>query len=116
MQPAQLPESRQPGSQAEKPWQLKMFSVAVKKRRKLDALLSHLGPALTGDCLLVTCGDNNGALNWHIRRAGGNWSFAELEPQNIPGTRFWLKHFRPVCYSMMRVLLAGEKGRTTHEV
>ncbi len=26
----------------------------------------------------------------------------DFEPQNIPGSRFWLKHFRPVCHSMIR--------------
>ena len=25
-----------------------------------------------------------------------------FEPQNTPGSRFWLKHFQPVCYSMIR--------------
>jgi GNAT superfamily N-acetyltransferase len=26
----------------------------------------------------------------------------DFEPQNAPGGRFWLQHFRPVCYSMIR--------------
>jgi SAM-dependent methyltransferase len=32
----------------------------------------------------VTCGDNNGALNWHIREYGGRWTWAELHPDNLP--------------------------------
>ncbi len=35
-------------------------------------------------CLLVTCGDNPGALNWHLRGAGGRWSWAEMEEDRIP--------------------------------
>jgi GNAT superfamily N-acetyltransferase len=28
----------------------------------------------------------------------------DFEPQNIPGARFWGKHFRPVCYSVIRYI------------
>jgi SAM-dependent methyltransferase len=34
-------------------------------------------------CLLITCGDNLGALNYHFREAGGNWTWAEVEPDHI---------------------------------
>jgi SAM-dependent methyltransferase len=33
--------------------------------------------------LLVTCGDNNGALNWHFKNLGGNWSWADTESDSI---------------------------------
>ncbi len=36
-------------------------------------------------CLLLTCGDNPGALNHHLRAAGGEWSWAEMEGDRIPG-------------------------------
>jgi hypothetical protein len=26
----------------------------------------------------------------------------DFEPQNIPAAHFWLKHFQPVCYSLIR--------------
>ena len=68
----------------ERPWQLRMFSVSIKKKQKLNSLVRHLAPPVAGDCLLVTCGDNNGALNHHLRATGGDWAFCELEPQNIP--------------------------------
>lgn len=65
------------------PWQLKMLRVSVKKTQKLKSLLAHLQPPVAGDCLLVTCGDNTGALNYRLRECGGDWSFCDLEPQNV---------------------------------
>ena len=35
------------------------------------------------DCLLITCGDNNGALNWYFRDQGGKWTWAEIEGNNL---------------------------------
>ncbi|MEE8104685.1 MAG: methyltransferase domain-containing protein [Planctomycetota bacterium] len=65
-----------------RPWQLRMLDVSLKKKQKLNALLRHLG-STSGRCLLVTCGDNNGSLNYRIRETGGNWTFCDLEPQNV---------------------------------
>src|SRR5687768_4920699 len=59
-----------------------MFRHALKKQQKLQALLAVLGPLEAEHCLLVTCGDNNGALNWHFRQAGGQWRWAEAEPES----------------------------------
>lgn len=43
----------------------------------------------------------NEAIAWAC--AGGYERLAvDFEPQNVPASRFWLEHFRPVCYSMMR--------------
>jgi 2-polyprenyl-3-methyl-5-hydroxy-6-metoxy-1,4-benzoquinol methylase len=63
----------------QEPWQLQMFKRSLKKQQKLQALLSVLGEGEGQDCLLVTCGDNNGALNWHFKNHGGNWSWADAE-------------------------------------
>jgi SAM-dependent methyltransferase len=30
-------------------------------------------------CLLITSGDNNGALNWYFKQHGGQWNWAETE-------------------------------------
>ncbi len=69
----------------EAPWQLKMFDRSLKKKMKVTALLRHL-PALSGQkCLLVTCGDNNGAINYNLRVKGGAWTWADFEAQGIPG-------------------------------
>lgn len=41
-----------------------------------------LGETTGRDCLLVTCGDNNGALNWHFRQHGGEWTWADVSGEN----------------------------------
>jgi SAM-dependent methyltransferase len=66
------------------PWQLQVFDVSLKKRQKLAMLLRLLGPLDGERCLLVTNGDNPGSLNHHLRRAGGAWSWCELEAHGIP--------------------------------
>jgi 2-polyprenyl-3-methyl-5-hydroxy-6-metoxy-1,4-benzoquinol methylase len=33
-------------------------------------------------CLLVTNGDNNGALNWYFREHGGEWTWADVSGEN----------------------------------
>jgi 2-polyprenyl-3-methyl-5-hydroxy-6-metoxy-1,4-benzoquinol methylase len=64
------------------PWQLKMFRRAIKKQQKLRALLKLLGNSDGKKCLLVTNGDNNGALNWHFREHGGEWTWADVSGEN----------------------------------
>jgi 2-polyprenyl-3-methyl-5-hydroxy-6-metoxy-1,4-benzoquinol methylase len=65
------------------PWQLRMFNKSLKKQQKLETLRDHL-PDLQGKlCLLITCGDNNGAMNYCIREWGGKWIWADLENTNI---------------------------------
>lgn len=60
------------------PWQLKMFRRSLKKQQKLRALLDFMALDDNQACLLVTCGDNNGALNWHFRENGGRWTWADI--------------------------------------
>nr|AFI78763.1 methyltransferase type 11 [uncultured bacterium ws198A12] len=62
------------------PWQLKMFRKGLKKNLRLKSLKRYLIDI--GDderCLLATCGDNNGAMNYFLRELGGKWSWADLE-------------------------------------
>jgi SAM-dependent methyltransferase len=67
----------------QEPWQLRLFRKSLKKQQKLAALLTLLGPlAKEQQCLLVTCGDNNGALNWHFKHHGGSWTWADAEPES----------------------------------
>jgi SAM-dependent methyltransferase len=61
-----------------------MFARSLKKRQKLDLLLRMAGSVEGQRCLLITCGDNPGALNFHFREAGGDWTWAEVEPERIP--------------------------------
>lgn len=64
------------------PWQLKMFHRSIKKQQKLNALLELLGETKGKKCLLVTNGDNNGALNWYFREHGGEWTWADVSGEN----------------------------------
>jgi SAM-dependent methyltransferase len=68
---------------AQTPWQLKMFDKALKKKQKIEALRRHMHDLQGRRCLLITCGDNNGAMNYRIREWGGQWVWAELEDANI---------------------------------
>lgn len=64
------------------PWQIKMFLRSIKKQQKLNALLDLLGDTKGKKCLLVTNGDNNGALNWYFREHGGEWTWADVSGEN----------------------------------
>lgn len=62
------------------PWQLRMFKKSLKKKMRFGVLKKHLGDIGEHEkCFLVTCGDNNGAMNYFLRKLGGQWSFADLE-------------------------------------
>lgn len=67
----------------EVPWQIEMFRRSLKKQQKLKALLDILGEVNGKQCLLVTCGDNNGALNWQFRSQGGVWTWADVSGENV---------------------------------
>ena len=64
------------------PWQIEMFRRSIKKQQKLRALLELLGETTDKQCLLITCGDNNGALNWYFRKHGGKWTWADVSGEN----------------------------------
>ena len=73
-----------PSENAARPWQLEMFDRSLKKRQKVALLLELLGPLRGARCLMITDGDNTGAMNWHFRRAGGHWTWAEMQADTIP--------------------------------
>jgi SAM-dependent methyltransferase len=65
-------------------WQLLMFKKTLKKKLRLAYLKKHLGNLTENrSCLLVTCGDNNGAMNYQLREIGGKWRWADLEDKSI---------------------------------
>jgi SAM-dependent methyltransferase len=66
------------------PWQLQLFEKSLKKRQKVALLLDLLGRVDGLRALLLTCGDNNGAMNHQFRAAGGEWRWADLEEAGIP--------------------------------
>jgi len=76
-------ESSESQNMAKEAWQLQMFRRSLKKQQKLSALLDVLGSTKDLKCLLITCGDNNGALNWHFKSQGGDWSWADAEHNSI---------------------------------
>jgi GNAT superfamily N-acetyltransferase len=43
----------------------------------------------------------NHSLDWAYS-VGYDRCAVDFEPQNIPAARFWLRHFQPVCYSLIR--------------
>jgi SAM-dependent methyltransferase len=61
------------------PWQLQMYNRSLKKKMKVRALKKFLGADAARNCLLITCGDNNGAINYHLGQSGGDWQWAEFE-------------------------------------
>jgi SAM-dependent methyltransferase len=65
---------------AKTPWQIQLFDKTLKKKQRFNELKGYLGTLRSDQrCLLVTCGDNNGAMNYKLRELGGDWSFADLE-------------------------------------
>jgi ubiquinone/menaquinone biosynthesis C-methylase UbiE len=70
-------------SHTKQPWQLQMFRRSLKKQQKLDVLLKLMGDAKGHKRLLISCGDNNGALNWYFRRHGGSWTWGDVEGENL---------------------------------
>jgi SAM-dependent methyltransferase len=71
-----------------RPWQLRLFDKTLKKKQKLALLTRLLGrPAPEDRLLLLTNGDNNGAMNYVLREWGGRWSWGECEASSIPEMR-----------------------------
>src|SRR5215469_17376834 len=73
-----------PDSVEELPWQLQMYRKSLKKRQKVELLMRLMGP-IRGEerCLLISGHDNNGAMNYQFRAAGGKWSWGQVYPQGI---------------------------------
>jgi SAM-dependent methyltransferase len=72
------------------PWQLRMYRKSLKKRQKVEMIAEMLGPLRNEWCLLVTGGDNNGAINHELRSLGGRWAWAEMEPEAVPAMEAFL--------------------------
>jgi SAM-dependent methyltransferase len=67
-------------------WQLAMFQKTLKKKMRLKNLKNHIGSlSREAKCLFITCGDNNGAMNYYLREMGGQWQWADLETKSITG-------------------------------
>ncbi|MGH8325477.1 MAG: hypothetical protein ACRET2_01795, partial [Steroidobacteraceae bacterium] len=76
---AQSPLVAPPQPQASgTPWQLQMYAKSLKKRQKVELLMRLLGRVREERCLLISGHDNNGAMNYHFRAAGGRWSWGQV--------------------------------------
>ena len=66
-----------PAPSAALPWQLQMYQKSLKKRQKVELLMrlmgqaGQAGSASAARCLLISGHDNNGAMNYQFRAAGG---------------------------------------------
>jgi ubiquinone/menaquinone biosynthesis C-methylase UbiE len=60
-----------------------MFRKTLKKQQKLHLLQDMLGNVEGQHCLLMTCGDNNGALNWYFKQGGGEWFWVDCEQDSV---------------------------------
>jgi len=43
----------------------------------------------------------NKSIEW-ASSMGYEYCAVDFEPENIDGSRFWMKHFKPICYSQVR--------------
>jgi GNAT superfamily N-acetyltransferase len=48
----------------------------------------------------------NHSIEWAKQRGYVRYA-VDFEPQNSEAKRFWLKHFNPVCYTLIRRLQGG---------
>ncbi len=78
-------------SPTQEPWQLRLFRKTLKKKQKVALLLDHLGQPDPGDrILLLTNGDNNGAMNYRFRQRRARWTWGEFEAGSIPEMQAFL--------------------------
>jgi len=67
-----------------RPWQMQMYDKSLKKKQKVAMLKRLLGAVSDERCLLISGHDNNGAMNYRFREAGGEWSWGQVYPEGIP--------------------------------
>lgn len=79
-----------PGPDGQAPWQLRMYRKSLKKRQKVEMIAEMIGPLRDEWCLLLTAGDNNGAINHELRALGGRWAWAELDADGVPAMEAFL--------------------------
>jgi SAM-dependent methyltransferase len=62
-------------------WALRAFRLSVPKRAKFAALTAMLGPTAGLTCLDI--GADNGVISLLLRRRGGAWTSADLDPHAV---------------------------------
>ena len=67
------------------PWALALYRRSVLKQRKVREITSMLGPTAGLRCLDL--GSDNGVVSLLLRRGGGRWASADLEPEAVESIR-----------------------------
>jgi 2-polyprenyl-3-methyl-5-hydroxy-6-metoxy-1,4-benzoquinol methylase len=62
-------------------WAIQLFNKSVLKQRKFKEISSFLGPTDQLHCLDV--GGDNGVISYMLRRNGGDWKSADLDPASV---------------------------------
>ena len=62
-------------------WAIQLFNKSVLKQRKLKEISSFLGSTDRLHCLDV--GGDNGVISYMLRRNGGDWKSADLDPASV---------------------------------
>ena len=91
---------------ADLPWQLRLYRKSLKKRQKVGLLIDQIRELPGERRLLITHGDNNGALNYMLRGSGGTWRWMEMEPDQVEAISLLLDD--PVLVAQPRRLLAED--------
>ena len=66
-------------------WALRLFRRSVLKQQKWRAISRLLGPTDGLRCLDI--GADNGVISYLLRRQGGSWASADLDPQTVEAIR-----------------------------
>ena len=66
-------------------WAIKLFNKSVLKQRKFKQITNFLGPTKKLHCLDI--GGDNGVISYMLRRSGGDWASADLDPTSVASIR-----------------------------
>jgi len=66
-------------------WAIKLFNKSVLKQRKFKQIRTFLGPTKKLHCLDI--GGDNGVISYMLRRNGGDWASADLDPTSVASIR-----------------------------
>ncbi|MBI3321340.1 MAG: class I SAM-dependent methyltransferase [Candidatus Omnitrophica bacterium] len=70
---------------ADTSWALALFNRSVLKQQKWRAITSMLGETQGLRCLDI--GSDNGVISYLLRRQGGSWASADLDPEAVEAIR-----------------------------